>query len=165
MPLPPCLPSFVSLHDLHSGLLLAAAAAAALSPFICLPAWFHSGLLLAAPAALSPFICLPAWSPFWPALGCRCRLGPLHLSPAWSPFWPALGCPCRLKLSPFVCLPAWSQGGHMADKLRRRGQCISRPTIFFSKREPHSKLFGEKLSKSKAWEAHVHNHLLRTSPN
>ena len=39
-----CLPSFVSLHDLHSG------------------------LLLAAPA----FICLPAWSPFWPALGCSC---------------------------------------------------------------------------------------------
>ena len=35
MPLPPCLPSFVTLHDLHSGLLLAAAAA--LSRFICLP--------------------------------------------------------------------------------------------------------------------------------
>ena len=43
MPLPRCLPSFVSLHDLHSGLLLAAA------------------------VALSPFICLPSWSPFWAA--------------------------------------------------------------------------------------------------
>ena len=57
LPLPPCLASFVSLHDLHSGLLLAAA------------------------AALSCFICLPSWSPFWAALGCRCRLFLLHLSP------------------------------------------------------------------------------------
>ena len=56
LPLPPCLPSFVSLRDLHSGLLLAAV------------------------AALSPFICFPAWSPFWAALGCRCRLVSLHLS-------------------------------------------------------------------------------------
>ena len=51
LPLPPCLVSFVSLHDLHSGLLLAAAA-----------------------AALSPFICLSSWSPFRAVLGCRCRL-------------------------------------------------------------------------------------------
>ena len=56
--LPPCLPSFVSLRDLPSGLLLAAA------------------------AALSPFICLPAWSPFWAALGCRCHLVSLHF-PRW----------------------------------------------------------------------------------
>ena len=37
-----------------------------------------------------------------------------------------------------------THGGHMADKLRRRGQSISRPA-FFSKREPHSKLFGEHI--------------------
>ena len=59
MPLPPCLPSFVSLHDLHSGLLLAAPAA--LSPFICLvtlhglsfvsQCWF-----LCPPPPASPFI-------------------------------------------------------------------------------------------------------------
>ena len=35
-----------------------------------------------------------------------------------------------------------AQDGHMADKLRRLCQSISRPG-FFSKREPHSKLFGE----------------------
>ena len=66
LPLPPCLPSFVSLRDLHSGLLLAAPA------FICLPSLapaficpslfvslrdLHSGLLLAALA----FICLPSF--------------------------------------------------------------------------------------------------------
>ena len=105
LPLPPCLPSFVSLHDLHSGLLLAAA------------------------AALSPFICLPAWSPFRPALGCRCRLVSLHLSPcmisiqacSWLPLPPCLPSFVSLHdlhsglllaaaaaLSPFICLPAWS---------------------------------------------------------
>ena len=94
-------PSCVSLHDLYSGLLLAAAAA--LSPFTCpfmisilacsclplppcLPSFvslhdLHSGLLLAAAAALSPFICFPSWFPFWPAVGCGCRLVFLHLSP------------------------------------------------------------------------------------
>ena len=131
-PLPPCLPSFVFLHDLHSALLLAAA------------------------AALSPFICLPAWSPFWAALGCRCRLVSLHLRflllkdwvadphnplkwswrrcrlvslhlapcmilacswlplppspficlPSWPPLWAALGCRCRLVSQ--TCLPSWS---------------------------------------------------------
>ena len=60
LPLPPCLPSFVSLHDLHAGLLLAAAAA--LSPFICPLHDLHSGLLLGAAAALSPFICLSSYS-------------------------------------------------------------------------------------------------------
>ena len=38
--------------------------------------------------------------------------------------------------------PKWTQGGHMADKLQERGQSISRPASP-SKREPHSKLFGE----------------------
>ena len=46
MPLPACLPSFVSLHDFHS-------AAAVLSPRLV------SG---------------PSWSPCWAALSCRCRL-------------------------------------------------------------------------------------------
>ena len=58
----------------------------------------HSGLLLAAAVALSPFICLPSWSPFWAALGCRCRLVSLHLSPfmisilgcSWLPLSPSL---------------------------------------------------------------------------
>ena len=68
MPLPPCLsslPSFVSLHDLHSGLLLAAACLVSLhvSPcMICILAcsWLfvslhdlHSGLLLAAACLVS----------------------------------------------------------------------------------------------------------------
>ena len=35
------------------------------------------------------------------------------------------------------------QGGHMEDKLQGRGQSISRPALFSSKREPRSKLFGE----------------------
>ena len=70
LPLPPWL--FVSLHDRFSRLLLAAG------------------------AALSPFICLPAWSPFWPALGCRCRLVSLHVFPFICLFWAALGSPCRL---------------------------------------------------------------------
>ena len=60
----PLLPSFVSLHDLHSG------------------------LLLAAPA----FICLSAWSPFWPALGLD--LCPFNCLSSWSPFWPALSFSC-----------------------------------------------------------------------
>ena len=51
LPLPPCLPSFAPLHDLHSGLLLAAAAA--LSPKLVSLHDLHSGLLLAAPAAFS----------------------------------------------------------------------------------------------------------------
>ena len=73
-PLPPCFPAFVSLHDLHSGLLLAAAAAmspkfvslhdlhcglllaAALSFKLVFLHGLHSGLLLAAAAALSPFM-------------------------------------------------------------------------------------------------------------
>ena len=58
----------------------------------------HSGLLLAVGAALSPFICLPAWSPFWAALGCPCCLVSLHLSPfmisvlgcSWLPLPPCL---------------------------------------------------------------------------
>ena len=63
MAVPPCLPSFVSLrawlplppcllHDLHSGLLLAAAAA--LSPKLVSLHDLHSGLLLAAAGVLSP---------------------------------------------------------------------------------------------------------------
>ena len=105
MPLPPCLPSFVSLDDLHSGLLLAAAAtlssflfglllaATALSPFIVSLRDLYSGL--AATAALSPFmisilgwlplpspfICPPSWSPLRATLGGRCRLVFLDLSP------------------------------------------------------------------------------------
>ena len=75
-PFCPTLPSFVSLHDLHSG------------------------LLLAAPVALSPFICLPAWSPFWPALGCSC----LHLSPFVISILACSWLPCHLHLSPFICL-------------------------------------------------------------
>ena len=74
LPLPPCLPAFVSLHDLHSGLLLAAAAA--LSPCVCLPSgspfWAALGSRLVFQA------CLPSRSPFWAALGRRCRLASLH---------------------------------------------------------------------------------------
>ena len=55
-----CVPSFVPLHDLHSGLPLAAAAA--LSPKLVSLHDLHSGLLLAAAAALSPFMCLPTLS-------------------------------------------------------------------------------------------------------
>ena len=81
LPLPPCLASFVSLHDLHSGLLFAAA------------------------AACSCCICLPSWSPFWAPLGCRCRLCLLHLSPfmisilgsSWLPLPP-----CLPSFSPFM---------------------------------------------------------------
>ena len=77
LPLPPCLPSFVSLHDLHSGLLLAAA------------------------AALSPFICLPSRSLFWAALGRRCRLVSLHL----PPFMISILACCWVRLPP--CLPSF----------------------------------------------------------
>ena len=52
LPLPPCLASFVSLHDLHFGLLLAAAAG--LCPKLVSLHDLHSGLLLAAAAVLSP---------------------------------------------------------------------------------------------------------------
>ena len=114
-----CLPSFVSLRHLHSGLLLAAPA------FICLPSWspFRPALgrsccppswspywpaLGCACLHLSPFICPPSWSPFWPALGCSClHMSPFICPPTWSPFWPALGCPC-LHLPPLICLPLWS---------------------------------------------------------
>ena len=85
LPLPPCLPAFVSLHDFLSGLLLAAAAAALSSKLISLHD-LHSRLLLAA-AAL-----------FRVAVGCRCRLVSLHLSPfiisgldcSWLPLPPCL---------------------------------------------------------------------------
>ena len=79
LPLPLRLPSFVSLHDLHSGLLLAAA------------------------AALSPFICPPSWSPFWPAVGCGCRLVSLHKSPFIAfHVSPSVGSCVRLRASPFI---------------------------------------------------------------
>ena len=50
--------------------------------------------------------------------------------------------------------PKRTQGGHMADKLWERGQSISRPACFFPKREPHSKVFGEKLALPLASDLH-----------
>ena len=89
LPLPPGLPSFVSLCDLHSGLLLAAPA------FMCLPSFvslhdLHSGLLLAAPAFICP---LPSFVS-------------LHLSPCMISIlacsWLLLPSFVALHLSPFV---------------------------------------------------------------
>ena len=57
-------PKLVSLHDVASGLLLAAAAALSLH--------LHSGLLLAAAAALCPkLVSLYIYNLFWATLGCR----------------------------------------------------------------------------------------------
>ena len=196
LPLQPCLPSFVSLHDLHSGLLSAAPAtlpplicpslicppawsplgcrcrlvslhlspcmisilgcswlslpclpsffslfwAAALSPFICPPAWssfvpLHD-LLLAAVAALSPFICLPAWSPFWAALGVSLHLSPCMISIlgcSWLPLPPCLPSfvslhdlhsglllPAVAALSPFICLVTLHSLSFVSQLLRER---------------------------------------------
>ena len=93
LPLPPCLPSFVSLHDLHSGLLLASAAA--LSPFMCLS------------CVISFLAC--SWLPLQPCLPSFVSLPDLHfgllLAAALSPFMISiLGCSwLPLPLPP--CLP------------------------------------------------------------
>ena len=42
--------------------------------------------------------------------------------------------------------PKWTHGGHKGRQAPGRGQSISRPANFLSKREPHSKVFGEKCS-------------------
>ena len=98
LPLPPCLPSFVS----------------AWSPF-----WAALGCC----CRLVTLHLSPAWSPFWAALGCRCRLVSLHdlhsglllAAAALSPF---ILPPCMISilglllaaaaaLSPFICLPVF----------------------------------------------------------
>ena len=49
----------------------------------------------------------------------------------------------RTKCRDAVARTMRPHGGLIADKLRGRSQSISRPAFLFSKREPHSKLFGE----------------------
>ena len=115
-----CRCRLVSLHDFHSGLLLAIWVGRCYLGFM-LVFYFSIARLLIAKiakwvAALFPFIWFPSWFPFWAALGYRCRLVPSfvplhdlrsgHLAavalspficlPSWSPFWTALGCRCHL---------------------------------------------------------------------
>ena len=94
MPLPPCPPSFVSLHDLHSGLLLAAAA---LFPFHKFPSFvslqslsFDSQCRFLCLSFVSPcrFLCPPP--PTSPFIAC-------HLSPSF--FGNAIWGLCRCNFS------------------------------------------------------------------
>ena len=81
-------PKPFSLHDFLSGLLLAAAAA--LSPKLVSLHRLHSGLLLAAACRLVSQACLSSWSPFLAALGRRCRLVSQACFPSGFLVWPAL---------------------------------------------------------------------------